>query len=295
MSSTRTVEPDLVQARLADRGWRLRHSGWLISLICCGYTTFVGFLYIGFRSRNRAWIVSGFLYALGFTITMVAMIYIGVSAPQPSSSDPPPPTSTPVNVAVFVFLLIPFLMWVGGIVQGLIINKKWTDWLAHHAPATRWYAPHEPKPKRQALPPQPPPVPKPNNDPPPPPVRLPDRAAQAPPPPPPLPPPPLPPITPEPRVVPPHEVAQDAEPTQAIDVNTADASALALACGRDEAWAGQVILLRNDRGGFASLEDFATSSKLEPHEFARSKAALTCSPIGPTPPPSDEPGRILDI
>ena len=63
-----------------------------------------------------------------------------------------------------------------------------------------------------------------------------------------------------------------------VDVNTANQRALAKLPGMDRGLAKAAVAERTRRGGFASLEDFAGTVRLQPHEIARLRTAAFCSP-----------------
>jgi DNA uptake protein ComE-like DNA-binding protein len=69
--------------------------------------------------------------------------------------------------------------------------------------------------------------------------------------------------------------ADQAEP---VDVNTADADALATLPGVTRSRARKAVRERTDRGGFVSVEDFGQFLGLQPHEIVRLRRAATCSP-----------------
>ncbi|SEB59597.1 Helix-hairpin-helix motif-containing protein [Paramicrobacterium humi] len=69
--------------------------------------------------------------------------------------------------------------------------------------------------------------------------------------------------------------AASAEP---VDVNTAPVSALQKLPGMSRRTAKRAVKVREDKGGFASLDDFAASVGLQPHEIVRLRTAATCSP-----------------
>lgn len=68
-----------------------------------------------------------------------------------------------------------------------------------------------------------------------------------------------------------------ATPAEMIDVNTANQRTLARLTGMDRGLAKTVIADRARRGGFGSLEDFAASAGLQPHELVRLRAEAFCS------------------
>ena len=72
--------------------------------------------------------------------------------------------------------------------------------------------------------------------------------------------------------------APAATPAELVDVNTANQRTLAKLTGMDRGLAKAAIADRTKRGGFSSLEDFAGSAGLQPHEIVRLRAEATCSP-----------------
>lgn len=73
------------------------------------------------------------------------------------------------------------------------------------------------------------------------------------------------------RVIPP-------APAELVDVNTANQRTLAKLTGMDRGLAKAAIAERTKRGGFSSLEDFAATAGLQPHEMMRLGAEAFCSP-----------------
>ena len=65
--------------------------------------------------------------------------------------------------------------------------------------------------------------------------------------------------------------------TVLVDVNTANQRALAKLTGMDRALAKAAITERTKRGGFGSLEDFADTAGLQPHEIVRLRGEAYCS------------------
>ena len=61
-------------------------------------------------------------------------------------------------------------------------------------------------------------------------------------------------------------------------MNTANQRALAKLTGMDRRLAKALIAERTKRGGFGSLEDFATAAGLQPHELVRLRDEAFCSP-----------------
>jgi hypothetical protein len=76
----------------------------------------------------------------------------------------------------------------------------------------------------------------------------------------------------------PERSAAPAGATDLVDVNTANQRTLAKLPGLDRALAKAAIAERTKRGGFASLESFAASAGLQPHELVRLAGEAYCSP-----------------
>lgn len=76
---------------------------------------------------------------------------------------------------------------------------------------------------------------------------------------------------------------QTSTPAEPVDVNTADADALATLPGISGRQARRLVKQRDAAGGFASLDAFATAASLQPHELVRLRGAAVCSrpPRGP--------------
>ena len=62
-----------------------------------------------------------------------------------------------------------------------------------------------------------------------------------------------------------------------VDVNTANQRTLAKLTGMDRGLAKAAITERGRRGGFGSLEDFAATAGLQPHEIVRLRGEAFCS------------------
>ena len=72
-------------------------------------------------------------------------------------------------------------------------------------------------------------------------------------------------------------VAAPVAPADLVDVNTANQRTLAKLTGMDRALAKAAITERTKRGGFGSLEDFADTAGLQPHEIVRLRGEAYCS------------------
>ncbi|POH66713.1 hypothetical protein C3B61_09210 [Cryobacterium zongtaii] len=72
--------------------------------------------------------------------------------------------------------------------------------------------------------------------------------------------------------------AAPAPAAELVDVNTANQRTLAKLAGMDRGSAKAAVAERTKRGGFASLEAFAATAGLQPHELVRLGSEAFCSP-----------------
>ncbi|GGM65512.1 ComEA family DNA-binding protein [Dactylosporangium sucinum] len=101
-----------------------------------------------------------------------------------------------------------------------------------------------------------------------------------------------------------------AAPAGPLDVNTATYEQLAALPAIGPEVAHRILIERQARSGFGSLEEFALALNLPPHQFAGLRHQLTCpppdrSPWASSPPPSAPPsppsgpppipGRVMDV
>lgn len=113
---------------LQDPDWRRRNSMWLLpSVACCGLLTWVSFLYIGIAAKKRAWLVSSAAYG----VAAVAFFVLLGTAPSGPPGEPSPP-SWQSSVGTTVMLLL----WLGGAIHGLVINRQWLAFLASSQEST---------------------------------------------------------------------------------------------------------------------------------------------------------------
>lgn len=93
--------------------------------------------------------------------------------------------------------------------------------------------------------------------------------------------------------------AASSGPSAAVDVNTATVEQLAGLPGFDLDRAQRIVVKRQARSGFGSLEEFAIVADLPPHQFAPLRHQLTCTPLRPNwegPPSGQAPqGRVVDV
>lgn len=266
------------QQLLADRGWRLRNSIWLLGpIVGLGMVTFASFLYIGARARRWDWLAAGGVYA---ALTALAF-YLTAGTEGPNGQ------ANPWQGALILAL------WAGGIVHALLSNRSWLRWRSRNSQP--WYAkgpdagppPAPPPSGEDRLPPEldgmgidrgryygPPPSPA-ASGPPSTPASRPSRHAAPPPP------------------APPAAGAASLPVGGPADVNTASADELAALPGMSPARVDRVVRERQARRGFTSVAEFADTAGLAPHEHQRLRPLLTCGSARPSGPHTGY-GRVLD-
>ena len=271
------------QDLLARRSWRLRHSIWLLApILGFGMLTWAAFLYIGTKAKRWDWLAAGALYA----IATAFLFYVtdGTEGPQGK------PNEWLGSALIAV--------WAAGIVHALLSNKAWLRWRSQNL--TPWYAAEStPQPMPATSPsysaPLPPQLAGPGLD----------TQYYAPAPAPSLRPSNGTPIASDaqwpapmsgrsgPGVAssPGHETASASG--QVVDVNTADVHVLAQLPGLGTDRAQRVIKERESRRGFSNVAEFADAAGLAPHEHARVRPHVVCSPPAQGPAASGY-GRVLD-
>lgn len=309
--------------RLADRNWRLKNSAWIAgTIVCCGFSTWASFLYVGISAKRRDWLIAASGYALA-TVAFSAMIG---SAPRLPGGEADT-SSWQSNVGT----LLAVGVCVGGFVHALVINRSWlkfkaakdeTPWFVDGAnaasvpaaqPAARdaygfgvdanQYFSNAPAPPSSGFParaPAPPPNPP-----------------GYPPAPPPPNPPPFAPVPPAPPAAPSQSQPAQAEATREgvgpdgnqgqalIDVNIATLADLLGRAGLDAETAERTIVERHRRGGFQNLDEFVVAAQVPPHVYAKVRNVLTVSAPTTTAPQPGRPngtyeqggggGRVLDV
>ncbi|MYV98564.1 helix-hairpin-helix domain-containing protein [Streptomyces sp. SID3343] len=234
---------------LAQRGWRFRHSLWvLFPILSFGLLTSVGFVIVGARARRADWWGPGVGY---FVLSIVVLIMSGKS------------DEGSVGQAVSSALLL--VAWLGGIAHAFLINRSWLRWRAeHNDEIVNRYAPRmAPAPPTSWTQGGPPPV-----------SRWAGGAAGGP-------------HAPSPRWA--HDPHRDGPPQgvygsvpppapQPLDVNTAGIGELAGLPGFDYERAGRVVTARGQQNGFRVIEDFHRAAALTPHEIAGVREHVRCSP-----------------
>lgn len=246
------------QQLLADRGWRLRHSLWLLApILGLGILTWAAFLYIGTRAHSRYWQVSGIGYAI-----IAAFLFIFIDSTEGPAGKP----NEWVGGAIFA-------LWLTGIVHAVLSNRSWLRWRSQNA--SPWYssdttvapaasaptAPLPPELARTGIDTNEYYAPQSSSGP--------RRAPGAP--------------------------APDARPTTParVDINVAPADVLAELPGFDLNLAHRMVVERGARRGFAGIAEFADAAGLAPHQHHRLRDVATCSPPRRGPGPTAS-GRLLD-
>lgn len=264
-----------------DRGWRTTHSLWLLpNLLCCGFAAWVGFLYIGLRTKNRAWLISSFAYFAG---AVAAVVLLSMSGPSDEdvAKGAAPPTSTQDAIGDWGAGLM-IALWMGGIVHSLLARPHFLYALDQLERARYSTVPMYPNPIQQ----QPAPTwltgdpqqywaQNPQTTAPPPRTGYePTVHAQ--------------PVQPAPAPAP----EPTAAPVPRIPVNSASFHELS-ALGLTDEVVAAVLQARIRAGGFRDIQEFATAAGLKPHELQRIKDRLEFS--GAPGAPNRSFGRRLDL
>jgi hypothetical protein len=232
--------------------------------------SFVGFVYVAFRVREKRWWLIATVFCV---LTAVAWTLMTVTERPDGEA-----SGGAAGVALGV--------WAASIIYALILNRGYLKWRATQNASTAWY--NQPEKGQQAA--QPWAVPTPGAyAPAPAPVLGVDpssyyapAATQATAP------------VPTPQPVP-HTPQQDT--AHRVDINTAPESVIATVPGFDAALASRVTQERARRGHFSSIDDLVVSVGLQPHQMVRARDHLMFSrPTAPAIPDAPRPaGRILDI
>ncbi|KAB1661448.1 hypothetical protein F8O07_05920 [Pseudoclavibacter sp. CFCC 13796] len=121
------------QELLCRRGWRLRHSTWVLwGVLSFGIFACVGWLYIGIRMRRR-WVlwVAGVLTAL----TVGYFILASVLPELPGKGEPMTAEQQTQSTSLGGVLM---LLWAGSTTASFFANRQWLIWRAWHS--QNWYA-----------------------------------------------------------------------------------------------------------------------------------------------------------
>lgn len=245
---------------LCSRWWRIRNSGWMLwGILSLGLLTFVGYLYIGVKSRKWLWIAIGGVFLVYTIVIMTLMTTVEAAG----KGQPQTPEQSAVSATLFAGL-------VAGAVSPWFFNRSWLKWRAHHNRNVPWYAGQNgPQPSsgqgapnagltpanvfaNPGLTPPPPQVPS---------VETPSASSA-------------------PVMRPPTNRPQA---TQTLDLNLADARQLSQLPGIDEQWARHIVAVRQQRGGFRSPDELVTAAGMQPHIFAQVRGALVVAPQPPQP------------
>jgi DNA uptake protein ComE-like DNA-binding protein len=265
-----SVNTDSPAARLASRGWRLRHSAWTLAPIFgFGLLSFVGFVYVACRVREKRWWLIAAVFCL-----LTALAWTLMEVAEGSDGEV---SGGAAGVVVGV--------WAASIIYAFILNRDYLKWRARQNAATAWY--NQPETGQHTAQPSaarnqgahaPAPAPVLGVDPSAYYAPTPTHAAP-------------PTATPPPVAHTPQQVA-----AHRVDINTAPESAIAAVPGLDAALAARVAQERARRGHFSSIDDLVVVG-LQPHQMVRARDHLVFSRPTPTATP-DAPrpaGRILDI
>lgn len=260
--------------KLANRSWRFRHSAWLLApILGFGWFSFVGFLYIAVRMKQKRWWLLALAYTVASTISMVLM-----------------------EVSPDVGAMVTLVIWIVSIVHGVVVNRDYLRWRSLKGPQNAWYthstapsAPATPSPAQQASngvlgvhtdqyygTPQ---------------SAAPRLAGSHPP------------VAPPPVVATPQQSTLFAAntggqtPVTTVDMNRATQEQIGTLPGMTQELAAAVIAERTRRGGFTGFDDFANAVNLQPHQRVKVRDHITFSgpQIQSAPSANQTRGRILDI
>lgn len=104
--------------RTDSREWRLQHSVWPWGVLCCGFATWVVFLYIGLRAKQRAWVIAGIAYLAVFAVLVTAM--------QVTDDGLPEATSTGERTVAYAY----GAYWIVSLIHLAVVNTPWLRWRA---------------------------------------------------------------------------------------------------------------------------------------------------------------------
>lgn len=122
------------EERLCDRKWRLRNSAWMLwGILSVGMLAFIGWAYVGIRTRRRAWI----LIAAGLLIFTVAYAAIVTPLALPGKGESGTPEQRSIQSTIGGVILV---VWLGSTAAGWVANRKWLVWRANAQSADPWYA-----------------------------------------------------------------------------------------------------------------------------------------------------------
>lgn len=107
------------------RGWRLRHSAWMLAALPLGLTTWVGFLYIGLRANRRPWLWSAGVYAAAAVAILV------LAAISPEGPDGRADMGSWQSTVGVILLMT---TWVGGCGHALVADPMWLRWRSRSIP-----------------------------------------------------------------------------------------------------------------------------------------------------------------
>jgi tRNA A-37 threonylcarbamoyl transferase component Bud32 len=102
-------------------GWRLWHSGWVLSAFGLGLTTWIGFMYVGLRADRRPWRLAAAAYGVAAT----AIVALAIAAP--TGPDGEVDDGAWQSIAGMTLLGLTF---VGGCVHAVVANRAWLRWLS---------------------------------------------------------------------------------------------------------------------------------------------------------------------
>lgn len=253
--------------------WRILNSLWLIvPIIGFGCVSGAPLIVLGALARRKSWWISGVVYTV---VSTSAFAVFTVSTETTSTEE------TTYTAWSDISIIVLMVSWLACIVHSIVVNVLWLQWRAGYAP---W-------PERV-----PPPVAGQSGSWPStlPPGLLPPPGTYYPPAPTGTTPTPAP--TPAPTAeagAGTHAGAGERAPGR-LDLNTATVEQLAALPGLSRPAAERIVAEREARGGFQSLADLAGLGEVAPHELARIRDYVTCTPR-PHPGAPPRAGRVVDV
>ncbi|WP_160292480.1 helix-hairpin-helix domain-containing protein [Arthrobacter sp. SPG23] len=108
---------------LANRKWRIRHSAWLLApILGFGVFSFVGFLYVALRVRNRKFWIACIVACLGATVMVIANSIWNTRNGSSSAGG-----------------AVTMIVYVGLVVFAIVLNRDYLRWRANRTEANAWY------------------------------------------------------------------------------------------------------------------------------------------------------------
>ncbi|MEV0251794.1 hypothetical protein AB0H76_34755 [Nocardia sp. NPDC050712] len=255
-----TSYPPTPEALLADRGWRIRNSLWVLPVGLIGCLTWASFLYVAVRAKKRAYWIAAAVYLAAF---IAAIVLSELGGPTENEIKAGAVQTAAQDTADTWMGGLLFATWIGGIIHALMIRKEFLRILAYQSapnPVLQpQYANNVPNP---AVPQQQPQW-----------IADYTRGYWAP--------------NPAPAGAAPDNPVRVA--TSTVAVNSASVTEL-LGLGLSAPEVDTVLAARARPGGIRDLADFAAVTKMKPHQLPTIAERLDFTPAS-----QSEPGPRLDL